>query len=204
MSKAAFCLIFWLHSDQYLQYPLLSGKNIITSCRGNTEPLHTNSGRLKYFSLRLLVLIMALKICFQLSGTIFVSVINCRLESKENLVLSHFWLQCCKHLCAGGPTLLKSLGQYNVILIILLYFSSFFTFVWSFSSSERWLSLRKMVTDEQLYLCQEMKKSLWEKLARLRQTELFRYNNHQLQCTHLTPMEIYSLMNVAVLNCFRN
>lgn len=69
---------------------------------------------------------MALKICFQLSGTIFVSVINCRLESKENLVLSHFWLQCCKHLCAGGPTLLKSPGQYNVILIILLYFSSFF------------------------------------------------------------------------------
>lgn len=137
MSKAAFCFIFWLHSHQYLQYPLLSGKNIITSCRGNTKALHTNSDRLKYFSVHLLVLIMALEICFHLSGTIFVSIINCRLESKENLVLSLFWLQCCKHLCAGGPTLLKSLGQCNVILFILLYFSFFFILVWSFFSSER-------------------------------------------------------------------
>lgn len=165
--------------------------------------MHTDSGKLKYFSVHLLVLIMALKICFQLSGTIFVSIINCRLESKENLILSHFWLQCCKHLSAGGPTLLKSLGRCNVILIILLFFCSFFTFVWLFSSSEGQLSLRKMATNEQLYLCQEMKKSLWEKLARLHQTELFRDDNHQLQCPHLTPMEIYSLMHVSCPELFQ-
>lgn len=51
-------------------FPIFSAtqEDIITSCRGNTEPLHTNFGRLKYFSVHLLVLIKAFKICLQLSG----------------------------------------------------------------------------------------------------------------------------------------
>lgn len=59
------------------------------------------------------------------------------------------------------------------------------------------------MTDMQPSLCQEMQKSLREKFAILHQSEFFRDVNHQLVRTHLTSTEI-RLMNVAVLNCFRN
>lgn len=61
-----------------------------------------------------------------------------------------------------------------------------------------------MVTEMQLSLCHEMQRSLLVKFVRLHQSQFFRDVNHQFLCTHLTPTEIYWLMNVLVLKCFRN
>lgn len=120
-------VVVFKHSFPYLLialtpiFPIFSAtqEDIITSSRGNTEPLQASFGRLKYFSVHFLVLIKALKICLKLSGYHFCfhNQVQIQKQGKLGFTILALWLQFCKRLCAGVPTMVKSPSHSSVIFI---------------------------------------------------------------------------------------